>query len=249
MEGLRCVVRRAVQPVVPPPAPLSDREWSRKFTELTGKKTTLEAKLEKQRGQVEKGIEKDLVVVTEQVEEVSDQFVRGLLGLGHVKVPQAAAAYCFATAVPHRLWLLLLGVVTVVLPLEGLTWSLLLASRLIRRRSWGLLTLDATFRGADRGLSHVGLSPINTPARSVCFQPCGSPSAAAATDFGAQLHFFKDKNLHEFNNSHPCMCKVTLVLFLSLTLVPFPCSRIHFLFTPRSCCCSEGSALDRCVDK
>ena len=50
VEGLRDVVWRAVQPVVPPPAPLSDRELSRRFAELTDRKTTLEAKLEKQRG-------------------------------------------------------------------------------------------------------------------------------------------------------------------------------------------------------
>ena len=54
-EGLRDVVRRAVKPVVQGPAPLSDRQLSRRFTELTDKKTTL--KFEKQRGQVEKARE------------------------------------------------------------------------------------------------------------------------------------------------------------------------------------------------
>ena len=41
------------RPVVLSPAPLSDRELSRWIAELTDRKTTLEAKLEKQRGQGE----------------------------------------------------------------------------------------------------------------------------------------------------------------------------------------------------
>ena len=63
-------------------------------------------------------------------------------------------------------------------------------------------TMDAIFCGSDRGLAHVGLGPVSTPERSVCLQPCGSPSAAAATDF-VVLFFLpvKDRNLHEFGNS------------------------------------------------
>ena len=49
------MVRRAVQPVAQAPTPFSDRELSRRSSELTDKKTTLEAKLEKHKGQVQKG--------------------------------------------------------------------------------------------------------------------------------------------------------------------------------------------------
>ena len=56
MCGGQCadVVRRAVQPVVQALAHLSDRESSRRFTELTEKETPLQAKLENQKDQVEK---------------------------------------------------------------------------------------------------------------------------------------------------------------------------------------------------
>ena len=79
---------RDVDPVAQAPVPLTDRELSRRFTELTDKKTTLEAKLGKHKGQVEKarrhlrveeermqGLERELLVFSE-VEEVWDQLVR-----------------------------------------------------------------------------------------------------------------------------------------------------------------------------
>ena len=62
---------------------------SRRFTEFSDNKTTLEAKLGKHRGQVEKarehfrveeermqGLERELMVVSEQVEDVRDPLVR-----------------------------------------------------------------------------------------------------------------------------------------------------------------------------
>ena len=49
-ERLLEVFRRVVQPVGQAPAPLTDRELSRRFTELTGKKTTLKGKLGEHEG-------------------------------------------------------------------------------------------------------------------------------------------------------------------------------------------------------
>ena len=66
----------SLRDVAPTPAPLTDRELSRRFTELADKKTTLEVKLGKHEGQVKEGREMELVVVTDQVEDVRDQLVR-----------------------------------------------------------------------------------------------------------------------------------------------------------------------------
>ena len=57
VESLRDVVKRGVEPVAQAPVPLTDRELSRRFTELTYKKRTLETKLCKHRSQVEKARE------------------------------------------------------------------------------------------------------------------------------------------------------------------------------------------------
>ena len=86
--SLRDVDRRAVQLMAQAPVPLSDRELSRWFSELTDNKTTLEAKLSKHRGQVEKArehlrveeerlqdLERELVVAAEQAEEVREELV------------------------------------------------------------------------------------------------------------------------------------------------------------------------------
>ena len=87
-ESLQDVLGRAVQWVAQALVPLTDRELPRRFTELAVKKMALEAQLGLQSGQVEKarehfrtkeermqGLERELVAVTEQVEEVRDQLV------------------------------------------------------------------------------------------------------------------------------------------------------------------------------